>query len=606
MAADIPILKTDAVGAEIQNQVMTLVYRNASTSNILNVLTGVLLVAAIVTESPASWHLPAAWLAGMTVVAAICTVNNLAYVCHRHAIDDHTNWWARLVAGTASMAACWAVAVLLFLPDANPDLRSFILLILAGLIAAAVPVLAGSVLLIRVYVAIIGAALLPTLLMGSGVGDRLLLIAVLVFSATIELGASRFGEALRTSMRLSIERQELLTAAEAAREEAERASRAKSEFLANMSHEIRTPVGAIIGFSELALASGDATLIHSRLSVIQRAAKSLLQVLNGVLDLSKIEARQMAAECIPFRLGDVLETVEVIFEQAAGQKALQFSAVHSPALPVCVEGDPLRLNQVLTNLLANAVKFTDSGSVRLEVERLSDLGADGRIMVEFSVVDTGIGIAAEQRERIFHAFTQADASSTRRFGGTGLGLTIARSLVDLMGGSGPELAPSTGRGSRFSFVLPFRELPADAVLPAHQEAPPPSTTGNGRRVLLVEDVEDNRVMLSAHLTQTGYHVSHCRNGVEALHCCANETYDAVIMDVQMPVMDGLEATRRIRERERTFSLPRVPVIALTADIRDESRDECQEAGADCHLVKPVRIARLLEILASLTPALADE
>ncbi|HTY02497.1 MAG TPA: response regulator [Rhodocyclaceae bacterium] len=594
-----------AIDADITGQITRLVYRNSLTSNGLNALGSALVAAAAVVDARHPWQTVAAWLGAVVLVTIAAYANAIIALREPVGPDWHRRWWIHLVMGTVALALGWTAAIVLFLPGASTEFRMFMLTVLAGVIATTIPVTAGNSTLIRTFVGVLALPLLPVLVAGESLWDYLMLVGVLLFLTAVLLSAHRYGDSLVASMRLSIERQELLTVAEGARADAERASKAKSEFLANMSHEIRTPVAAIIGFSELALASRDANVVSSRLTVIRRAAHSLLQVLNGVLDLSKIEAERMTIECTPFRLADVLDTVEAIFDQAAAQKKLEFSTLRSPALPICVEGDPLRLNQVLTNLLANAVKFTDSGSIRLQVDRLPARPDDRRAFVEFSVVDTGIGVPESQRERIFDAFAQADASATRRFSGTGLGLTIARSLVALMGGSGPDLAPDTGSGSRFSFVLPFRQLPADAVLPATRElASAPAANGKGRHVLVVEDVEDNRVMLCAHLAQAGYQVSLCRNGAEALHCCASEAFDAVIMDVQMPVMDGLEATRRMRERERAFNLPRVPVIALTADIRDESRIECRDAGADGHLVKPVRIAHLLEMLERLTPAAA--
>ena len=377
-----------------------------------------------------------------------------------------------------------------------------------------------------------------------------------------------------------------------AKERAEQGAAAKSTFLTNMSHEIRTPMNAIIGFTEVLLESDLGTAQRTHLQTIHRSARSLLSLLNDILDAAKLDHGAVALEQHDFSLrqlcGDLLATLRL----SAENKGLALVLDYPDAIGDHFVGDSLRLQQVLVNLLGNAVKFTSQGSVRLEV-RSTTQGLD------FAVVDTGIGIPADRLDRIFDPFAQADASMTRRFGGTGLGTTIARQLVELMGGRiGVE--STVGTGSRFRFTLPLRS--GRAV--ARREAPTLPTL-LPLRILVADDVPENVDLLVLRLGQLGHSVITAANGEAAVAMAQAEHPDVVVMDVQMPQLNGLDATRRLRAWEAATGRAPMPVIALTASVLEEDRRETMEAGMTGFAVKPVDLPQLVTEIARVTGRALD-
>jgi signal transduction histidine kinase/CheY-like chemotaxis protein len=376
-----------------------------------------------------------------------------------------------------------------------------------------------------------------------------------------------------------------------AKERAEAATRAKSDFLANMSHELRTPMNGVIGMVTLL---GDTQLDAEQTELVHTlgaSARSLLELLNGVLDLSKIEAGRLALEETPVDVERIVREVVTILEFAAVQKGLTLLARTSPGVPHRLLGDPIRLRQILLNLVSNAIKFTNEGSVTIDVAR--EASEADRVWLRIAVVDTGIGIPAGACERIFEKFTQADASTTRRFGGTGLGLAITRELVELMGGT-IEAESRPGAGSAFRVRVPLRhDKTGDAVTdPTSQRMAPLRA---GLRVLLAEDNAVNQKVARALLEHAGCRVEVAADGQLAVEMQRRGAYDLILMDCQMPELDGFDATRAIRAQEPPGC--RVPIIALTANALDTDRARCLEAGMDAYLSKPVEREALLEAVA---------
>jgi two-component system, sensor histidine kinase and response regulator len=394
-----------------------------------------------------------------------------------------------------------------------------------------------------------------------------------------------------------------------ARDRAEAASRAKSAFLANMSHEIRTPMNAIIGFTEMLKAdSGDPAAVR-RLDRVSEAAQHLLALINDILDLSKIESGKLTLEHAGFSLADAVARSVTLVEGQAHAKGLAL-AVDIARVPDALCGDVTRLSQALLNLLGNAVKFTDRGRVELRARVLEE--SAGSVLLRFEVHDTGIGIACDKLPNLFKAFEQADASTTRRFGGTGLGLALTRHLAQLMGGHAGANSV-LGRGSTFWFTARLARAqdeagrqPVLAPLPAPQAASEPAgewrvvPAGNvpAGRVLLVEDNPLNQEVAVAVLTRAGLSVQLAENGQHAVALAGAGRYDLVLMDLQMPVMDGFAATRALRKLPQYRD---TPILALTANAFGETRAACLEAGMNDHIPKPVTPQRLCEILARWLP-----
>ena len=405
----------------------------------------------------------------------------------------------------------------------------------------------------------------------------------------------------------------------AAKEAAEAASKSKSEFLANMSHEIRTPMNGVLGTTELLLNSELTDKQRHLASTVHRSGRTLLAIINDILDFSKIEAGKLELESVGFDLSQVLSESLELFVETARRKQLCLTQHIGEGVPLYLKGDPVRFRQILMNLLSNAMKFTQTGGVSLTTELVES--TTSHVLLRLAVADSGIGIAAAAKSHIFDAFSQADGSTTRRYGGTGLGLSIAKQLVALMGGT-ITVDSTPGNGSTFAFTARLVRQPLGAASPKGltpcaqlpepyltseqaREAPRPSSCSiapkppgqkPAARILLAEDSPVNREVAIGMLDLLGYEVDVAENGRQALVAAGGDNIDMILMDCQMPEMDGLTATREIRQRETSLGRRRLPIIALTAHAMQGDREQCLAAGMDDYLTKPYTQMQLREMV----------
>lgn len=382
-----------------------------------------------------------------------------------------------------------------------------------------------------------------------------------------------------------------------AKARADRASRSKSDFLANMSHEIRTPMNGIIGMINILMRTSLKEDQKTYAEMVAQSADNLLMIINDILDFSKIEAGKLEFETIDFDFHHVIAETVRLSAFRANEKNMQVSHHIAPNIPNVLRGDPGRLRQVITNLLSNAIKFTDQGEVKISIH-LSD-EKKKTLKLRFDVRDTGIGIAKEKKDLLFQSFSQLDPSTTRRFGGTGLGLAICKSLVEKMGGR-IGVQSDMGKGSTFWFTASFARPAPDAKPDAKQLIAPHLESNSAKnkchrdiRILLVEDNDINQMVVVRLLEDFGLKPDVAENGLEALKMMSATGYDLVLMDIQMPVMDGYEATTRIRDLQSGVRNHDLPIIAMTANAMQGDQEKCLQTGMSDYIAKPVDSQELI-------------
>ena len=385
---------------------------------------------------------------------------------------------------------------------------------------------------------------------------------------------------------------------------AEAAARSKSTFLANMSHEIRTPMNGVLGMLELLQKTNSLDEKQRRITKTARnSAKSLLVIINDILDFSKIEAGHLVLENIAFNLRNTVEETTELMERFTSSKKIQLKCFIQDDVPVEISGDPVRLRQVLTNLLSNAIKFTHQGEVDVSITLEEE--SDKHLVLRFEIKDTGIGISAKSQSGLFDAFSQEDGSITRKFGGTGLGLTITKNLTHLMGGE-VGIDSVKGEGSTFWFTSRFEKVLEQGQLQtADDDSEAPDELFTGAHVLIVDDVQVNKFVLTEMLELMGVTVETANDGQQAVEDVAKKDYDMVLMDCQMPVMDGFAATEIIRAKEKTENSGHLPIVAITARAMAVDREECLASGMDDYLSKPFEYTDLKKILLRWLPAVSE-
>ncbi|MDH5483977.1 MAG: ATP-binding protein [Gammaproteobacteria bacterium] len=612
--------KSSTVNSETQRKIwreqVRLVEESSSASNIASLLLAVL-VAISLWDKTDKW-LVAVWFICMVLVSLL----RLALAFYNKKIigteksHDLVNRW--FILSTLLTAAGWGVIAYLSFPVAGIN-QLVIGFSVAGIIAGGVPVLAP---LIRLYYSYMLLVLVPfSLRLGESGPDYNLLVAITVFFGIVmAMSARRINKSIMSTLDLRFHNESLIRFMEdarnqsddlneelaseiisrkriekelkKARKEAELASGAKGEFLANMSHEIRTPMNGVLGMLELLKASALDDEQEKLVTVAYESGDSLLTILNDILDFSKIEAGKLELENKAFDLQKLVSNIVVLMSNRADERNVELVTDIDARVSQRIKGDAIRLSQILSNLVSNAVKFTENGKVTINVSVVESGAGCCRIL--FEVIDTGIGIPAAVQKKLFSSFTQADNSTTRKYGGTGLGLSIVKQLVTLMQGRlGLDSEP--GKGSRFWFEIEF-ETVADVVGKAVVPERAIENEMLQGKVLLVEDNPVNQLVSSKMLEKMGLEYVVVANGEEAIQSIAEHgDYDIVLMDCHMPVMDGFEASMRIRQNENA-NFKDITIIAMTANVLEGDREKCIAAGMNDYIPKPVKMADLKQML----------
>jgi signal transduction histidine kinase/CheY-like chemotaxis protein/HPt (histidine-containing phosphotransfer) domain-containing protein len=518
---------------------------------------------------------------------------------YKYSTKQFANWYA---IATLFVGCSWGLFSQFLLYANDPLIYSFIAILTVGVITVSVPVLAIMRLPFFAYILPPTLALIITLLIIGNQSAQLLAMCIVIYTLLIAVTGNNLHKRLLSSLKLEINNKELINHLideidqkhdvqkdlVLAKEAAERMSLSKSEFLANMSHEIRTPMNAIIGLSHIALQKEPPPAIGDYLDKIHTSGQHLLDIINNILDFSKIEAGKLEIERSRFTLEEVVHKLTTITTHAIQEKGLTLNIAIDPTLNVPLKGDPLRLSQVLINLTNNAIKFTTHGSINISAKPQQK--SDGQLQLYFEVQDSGIGMTTTQQEKLFKAFQQAEISTSRTHGGTGLGLVISKQLTELMGGE-IGISSTPGQGSTFWFTIDIE----------HDNTPISNIAGNncmvdlsGRHILIVDDNKLNQQIAQELLHEKGIITEVANDGLEAIELVSCNHFDVVLMDVQMPILDGLEATRLIRISKPSSELP---IIAMTANATKRERERCLSSGMDDFIAKPIQPKKINNLLA---------
>jgi signal transduction histidine kinase/CheY-like chemotaxis protein len=574
------------VHQNVEAEMTRLLYRSAGFGLFSNVVLAVVLVAGMYSERPMSLH--ARWLAAIIIVSVARLLLNVAFTRKAPPITRLAAWRTAFLAGVAAAGLLWGAAGWLYFSGTAVMPRILIVIILAGMNAGAARSLSSVPIGYALYAAATLGPLLARIVTASQPGTTILALIVITYALFVFNTARLHHGDLRRLWTLIFENEALVETLREAKADAEAASRAKSDFLATMSHEIRTPMNGIMGMLQILRDSPLDAQQKQQVDIAATSADALMRLLNDILDFSKIESGKLQFESAPFPLRPAMEEVVSLLGARASEKGLPIALQLHRALPVQIVGDELRIKQVLLNLLGNAIKFTRSGRIDVVVDVVAPApapsanGGRPRACIRFCVRDTGIGMDAATVRKLFQAFSQGDSSTTRRFGGTGLGLAISQRLVQHMGGE-IRVESAHGTGSEFSFQLTFEV--AEAAATAAPERPvTPAAPLNGR-LLVVEDDRVNQRVVAMLLKNLGVHATVVTSGEAAVEVATLGTWDAVLMDCQMPGIDGYEATRRIRARLAGKPLP---IIAITANAMSADRQACLDAGMNDFVPKPIR------------------
>lgn len=589
------LLMDELAQDEVDLEKVKLLFTNAGLAQGVVAVNSLVLLFVIGGTSPPNWAI--VWCLAALCLAAARYGLALRFLAQPADLHTAIMWKRRAIVSALIAALLWSAGGSAMMIAQPGETRMLVAIVLAGMVAGAVPLLSSVPMAFRAYAVPVMCIIIATALLDAhGLHDWVLAFVSALCLFALLRSSLYFHHALDRSLRMAVQMRLMANQLQEALRVAESANLSKTRFLATMSHEIRTPMNGILGMAQLLLMDGQTDEMEKKdhIRTIYNSGLTLLTLLNDILDLSKVEAGKMELTNISFYPRQLVEETTRLFVQSAQGKGLSIEARWLGPTNSHYEADATRLRQMLSNLINNAIKFTSNGYVRIEASVIEEDAHQA--LLEFAVTDSGIGIPKENQTKLFQPFSQADSSTTRDFGGTGLGLSIIRSLASLMEGSvGVESEP--GKGSRFWFRARVSILSKDEAL--HREErrleivePHPTETLAGT-VLVVEDNPTNRKVVEALLTKQGIQSVCAENGQEAVDALHDGLRPSLIlMDVQMPVMDGIMATQHIRSWEQESGFPRLPIVALTANAFEEDSKRCMEAGMDDFLVKPINVRAL--------------